>query len=280
MKRIAFTALVSCLTCSVTYGSQNDTTTVGSFSIEEQNLTMAVGESRQLHILPSDSKVRWSSSWHNVFEEVSGGVVFIDDNGFATAIKKGSTFVQAELNSSYSKCTVEVTESENGIRSGSRQIEPAVETKEYVAPRFSLEDGVFSVEGVYQGSGSQPSLLKYIVTNECIFLDFEINYTDSTKSFYQQPFSIDIEGCQAESYTVYFGYFGRMTGSVEDTTAPQYAMYSISRGGGTTRLEEQLMEQLEENNADAVLYDLNGRMTKKAPGKGIYIRNGRKYIVK
>lgn len=280
MKRIALMALVSGITCSVAYGSQNDTTTVGSFSIEEQELTMAVGESLQLHVLPSDSKVRWSSSLHNVFEEVSGGVVFVDDNGFVTAIKKGNTFVQAEMNGNYMNCLIEVTENENGIRRGSRQIEPAAETKEYVAPLFSLQDGIFSVEGVYQGSGAQPSILKYVVTDECIFLDFEINYADSTKSFYQQPFSIEIEDCQAESYTVYFGYFGRMTGNVDDTTAPQYAMYSISRGGGTTRLEEQMMEQLEENNVDAVLYDLSGRMIKTAPGKGIYIRNGHKYIIK
>ena len=36
----------------------------------------------------------------------------------------------------------------------------------------------------------------------------------------------------------------------------------------------------EENDSDAPIYDMCGRRLQTVPSKGIYIRNGKKYVVK
>ena len=41
-----------------------DTLQVDDFSLQEQSINLSIGESSQLHVIPSDAKVRWMTSWN------------------------------------------------------------------------------------------------------------------------------------------------------------------------------------------------------------------------
>lgn len=73
-----------------------------------------------------------------------------------------------------------------------------------------------------------------------------------------------------KAFRGYFEFRDVLDAYYDETSAPIY----ISIGGETTRLD-----QLNIDGEDSNYYDLNGRMV-KTPQKGVYIRNGKKVIVK
>ena len=73
-----------------------------------------------------------------------------------------------------------------------------------------------------------------------------------------------------KAFRGYFMFSDVLDAYYDETSAPIY----ISIGGETTRLD-----QLNIDGEDSNYYDLNGRMV-KTPQKGVYIRNGKKVIVK
>lgn len=240
MKRITtilFSLVIMCM-CSLA-NAQTDTTNVVDFSLVEQNITLKVGESYQLHVSPADAKIRWMESMHPLDNYVT-----VDMNGLVTALKPtsantimgGITTVGAEsLDGSVRKlCKVTVLD-EGSILKDKKSFAP-VDECEWTEAKFTLDNnGHFKAEGAYYGSGAQTNHLNYIVTDQCIYLWFEINYEDSTKMFYPQPFSLEIENCNAQEYNIYFRNKTHVLDSQD-----KFVQYAIRRGfstGGTTNAE-------------------------------------------
>lgn len=61
MKRILFSVFLGfSLIGPYTFAQElGDTTNYTSFALQEQQITLKVGESQQLHITPADAQVRW-----------------------------------------------------------------------------------------------------------------------------------------------------------------------------------------------------------------------------
>lgn len=231
MTTLGFTIAMMCV-CANAY-AQADTTQVTDFTIEEQNITLIVGESFQLHVNPSDAKVRWTSgAWDFTLNPVS----VVDQNGLITALKAGTSYFAVESLDGSSRKQTSVTVLDQGaVRKGSKQFEPTAEC-EWNDIKFRLTDeGTFIAQGTYYGSGSKGSQLNYMVSDQCIFLWFEIDYSDSTKNFYTQPFTLEIPDCYASAYNI---YINNRTQAVESNKS--FASYSIRRGSptvGTTNTE-------------------------------------------
>ncbi len=165
-----------------------------------QSITLRIGESRQLVIDPAASDIKW-------FEDlnwIDNPVLVIDRNGLMTALRAGNSYVRIESDdySIFDYHQVSVL-NKGYISTGQRKLYPTDEC-EWRDMQYTLTDnGKFIAEGVYCGSGAQPSYLNYTVTDQCIFLRFDINYEDSSKMFYNQPFYLEIEDCNAPKYTIY-----------------------------------------------------------------------------
>lgn len=239
-----------------------DTTHVTAFTLQEDEVTLSVGESYQLHISPADAPVRWM-----YFSGVDTNyIAVVDKNGLVTALKAGNRAIGVESpdGSIRQYCRVTVV-NEGSLRSDRIQFDPTEEC-EWEDVEFSLtNDGKFSAEGVFMGNGAQPDYLNYIVTDQCVFLWFDINYEDSTKMFHNQPFNLEIENCYAQTYNVYFRNKTQVLGS------QGFVRYAIRRGsstGGTTNVQNVIKRD------DDVLYNLKGQRIQTIPTKGIYIKNG------
>ena len=165
-------------------------------------------------------------------------------------------------------CQVTVTD-QGSIRSDRIEFAPANEC-EWKDVEFSLtNDGKFKAEGVYMGNGAQPDYLNYIVTDECVFLWFDINYEDSTMMFHYQPFNLEIENCNAQTYNIYFRNKAKVLESQDS-----FVKYALRRGStavGTTNVQKVLIKQDED-----VMYNLKGQRIQTIPTNGIYIKNGKK----
>ena len=75
--------------CSSLYAANlADTLQVDDFSLQEQSINLRIGESSQLHVIPSDAKVRWMTSWN-----LNDNYVIVDESGFVTALKNGNSIV-------------------------------------------------------------------------------------------------------------------------------------------------------------------------------------------
>ena len=250
--------------------AQSDTTHVTNFTLEEQEITLRVGESRQLHVNPADAKVRWMESWGLHDNPVS----IVDANGLVTALKAGTSLAHVEsMDASINYyCRITVVD-EGSVRSDSKRFNPAQET-EWKDVQFSLTfDGKLTAEGTFGGSGAQPNYLNYIVTDQCVFLWFDINYEDSTKMFYSQPFTLELNGCNAQEYNIYLNNRVQTVGSQSG-----FVMYSISRGssiGGTTGVRSAIL-----GKDDDLIYNLNGQPLQSVPQEGFYIKGGRVYLAK
>ena len=220
-------------------GGKDDTTQVSTFSLVEKEITLKIGESRQLHIDPADANARWMESIYPVYNYVT-----IDKNGLVTALKAtssntimgGTTNVGAESLDGRTRKLCKVTVLDQGsIIKDKKSLAPTSEC-EWSDVNFSLTDtGGFKAEGAFYGSGAQTNYLNYIVTDQCIFLWFEINYEDSTKMFYSQPFSLELENCNAQEYIIYYNNTTQVVGSQSE-----FVRYAIRRGsstGGTTNAE-------------------------------------------
>ena len=165
-----------------------------------QSLSLKIGESRQLVIEPADSNIGW-------FEDlnyINNPVLVIDRYGLVTALKEGNWIVRIESAEYDIFDTHKVSVIGKGsIRKGQKQFYPTEEC-EWRGVQYTLtEDGKFIAEGTYCGSGAPPGYLNYTVTDQCIFLQFDINYEDSSKMFYDQPFYLEIEDCNAPKYNIY-----------------------------------------------------------------------------
>ena len=251
------------------YYEENDTVQVVDFNLQEQELTLRIGESYQLHIDPADTKVTW---WGGTLDFSANPVSFVDENGMVTAFRAGNSYAAAESSGGTVRkgCQVIVLD-EGTIRKEHLRLDPTDEC-EWTDVRFSLDnEGNFTANGAFFGSGAQTSYLNYIVTDQCIFMWFDINYEDSTKMFYSQPFSLEINDCNANEYNVYFNNKTQTLKSQE-----RFVKYSLRRGSsidGTTNAESIIFRR-----EDTLIYDLKGYELKTIPDKGIYIKDGRKYI--
>ena len=251
------------------YGDdQTDTAQVaGEFKLVEQNIILKIGESRQLHVTPNDAKVNWFESWGLA----NNPVTIIDENGMVTALRSGNDVVGVETigGSSMKYCNVTVID-EGSIRKDRKQLNPTNEI-EWTDVRFTLtDDGKFTAQGAFYGSGAQPNYLNYIVTDQCLLMWFVINYEDSTMMFYPQPFKLEIENCNAQEYSI---YLNNKVQTVESQS--KFIRYALARGssvGNTTNTESIFLIKF-----DDCIYDLKGHKLKSQPANGIYIRNGKKY---
>ncbi len=229
MKKITsfvFTPVLMCI-CTLA-NAQTDTTQVVDFTLQEKNITLNVGESYQLHVTPADAPVVW-----NEFFDFSVNPPFIiDKNGLVTALRSGSSIASVESEGGYNHQNCRVTVTDQGSILKDKKSFAPVDECEWTEAKFTLDNnGHFKAEGAYYGSGAQTNHLNYIVTDQCIFLWFDINYEDSTKMFYPQPFSLEIENCNAQEYTIYYNNKNQVLDS-----QPKFVMYSIKRGfsaGGT-----------------------------------------------
>lgn len=187
-----------------------------------QSITLKIGESRQLVIDPADSNIRWFED----FDCSDYSVLVIDRYGLVTALKAGNSYVRIESENYdiFDYHQVSVID-EGNIRKGRKQFLPTQEC-EWQDIQYTLtDDGKFMAEGVYCGSGAQPGYLDYTVTDQCIFLQFDINYEDSSKMFYNQPFSLEIEDCNAPKYTIYLNNRAQVVESQNNIVR-----HAISRG--------------------------------------------------
>lgn len=262
MKRILTIGLTLVLACAGIYVHAQSNST---FSIEEQNLTLRIGESRQLHITPSTANIRWDETWYIGLNPI----VFADKNGFVTALRTGESVILAELVSNplkTSQCHITVID-EGSIRKGNKSLPPVDEVEEEKI-KFSLtNDGVFTVEGTYWGSGAQTNYLNYVVTDQCIILSFEIDYSDSTRMFYPQPFRLELEDCNAPEYNIYMNNKVQTVESEGDFTK-----YSIARGSssdGSTNANNIMLKR-----EDGPIYNLKGQKLNSIPPTSAYIQNG------
>lgn len=251
------------------YDEENDTVQIVDFNLQEQELTLRIGESYQLNIDPADAKVTW---WGGTLDFSVNPVSFVDENGMVTAFRAGSSYAAAESSGGAVRKTCQMTVLDEGaIRKDHLRLDPTDEC-EWTDIKFSLDNnGNFTAKGAFYGSSAQTNYLNYIITDQCIFMWFDINYEDSTKMFYSQPFSLEINDCNANEYNVYFNNKTQSLKSQE-----RFVKYSLRRGSsinGTTNAEKILFRR-----DDSLIYDLKGYELKTIPEKGIYIKNGKKYV--
>lgn len=272
MKRIVTIAIIIALLCVwINATAQSDTTQVSDFTIEEHDITLKIGESLQFHVNPADANVRWVQSIgpfrHNT-------ILFVDEKGFATALRNGTSSVVVEsVGGAYSRSQCPVTVINEGkIQKDKKEFAPVSEVDESEI-NFSLSaDGLFTAEGTFWGSGAQTNYLNYIVTDQCIFMSFEINYEDSTMMFYPQPFKIEIENCKAQEYII---YLNNTVHTVQSRDS--FVQYSIARSapsGGETKTASIVPDKDDEQ-----IFDLTGKRLPSAPDQGPYIKNSSKYLI-
>jgi len=244
----------------------DDTIQIVDFTLVEQDITLKVGESHQLQVDPADAKVNWHESWGLAYNPVTT----VDENGVVTALKAGKSVIVVESSGGaiIKYCNVTVVD-EGGIRKDKKTFYPTDECV-WTDVKFSLDnDGNFKADGAFYGSGAQTNYLNYIVTEQCIFMWFEINYEDSTKMFYPQPFTLEIDGCNAQEYNV---YLNNRTQTVE--AQDSFVRYALRRGSsinGTTNAESIIFRKDED-----LIYNLKGQVMESVPTKGFYIQNGHK----
>ena len=264
-KKNLFAVLCFVLMGTYAFGQEpGDTTHVTPFTLQENQITLSVGESCQLHITPADAQVRWM-----YFSGVDTNyIAVVDDNGLVTALKAGNRAIGVESPDGSIRQYCQVTVVNNGsIRTDRIQFDPTNEC-EWEDVEFSLtNDGKFTAQGVYMGNGAQPDYLNYIVTDQCVFIWFDINYEDSTKMFHNQPFNLEIENCNAQAYNI---YFRNRTQVLESQGFVRYAIRKGSSTGGTTGIETQFLKK--ENGK---IYDLKGQPVKDIPKNGFYIKDGK-----
>ena len=245
---LGFTLAMMCV-CSYAY-AQKDTTQVTDFTIDEQNITLMVGESFQLHVNPANAKVKWiSGAWDFTVNPVS----VVDQNGLVTALKAGKSYVAVESLDGSSRKQTSVTVLDQGaVRTGCKQFEPTTEC-EWNDMKFTLTDeGSLIAQGTFYGSGAKNNQLNYTVSDQCIFLWFEIDYSDSTMNFYPQPFTLEINDCNAPAYNI---YLNNRTQVLESNN--NFASYSIRRGtstDGTTNTEKSECPYIYGYDADYSYY--------------------------
>lgn len=269
MKRFTTIAFALFMISVSAYGLEpGDTTQVTDFTLNGQDVTMHIGESHQFSVT-SSGRIRWVNVWDPFFD-----VIFVDDNGFVTALRKGNSYVAVEsvANPNIRKqCTITVDD-EGSLRIGQKDCPPVNEVDE-TEVQFSLSDnGLFTAEGTFWGSGAQTNYLNYIVTDQCIFLSFEIDYEDSTKMFYPQPFKLELEGCNAQDYKI---YFNNKSESVSSQRA--YASYSIARStlsvdqGQTGNIPSDVLEVPASDIKETTFYNLSGRKINEPSGLTIVV---------
>ena len=271
-KLVTLLGTVLVWTYAYAFESGDTTQNVADFTLEEQEITLKMGESRQLHVNPDGTTVRWMESWNLA----DNPYAIVDEKGLVTALRKTNAayYVQAEsLDGSISKQCKVTVQNEGGLRQDKKAFEPADES-EWSDVSFSLsDDGVFTAEGTFYGSGAKTNYLNYIATDQCVFLWFDINYEDSTKSFYPQPFSIEIGDCNAQEYTIYLNNKSKVVGTQQGFT--QYTILRGTSGSGTTKADRIAIKK-----DDDLFFNLKGQTLNSEPEKGFYIKDGKLYHVK
>ena len=160
---------------------------------------------------------------------------------------------------------------QGSVKTGNKQFEPTKECQ-WEEVKFTLtNNGNFIAQGVFYGSGAKSNQLNYLVTDQCIFMWFDIDYADSTKNFYPQPFTLEISDCNALAYNI---YFNNSTQVVENSRS--FANYAIKRGastGGTTKTDK-----IFNINDDGLIYNLKGQKLDYIPEHDVYIKDRKIYI--
>ena len=270
MKKTATLALVLMTVSLTAYGIEpRDTTQVEDFTLTKQSITLNIGESYQLYVSPANANVRWFSSQ----SFVDNPVALVDENGLVTAVRAGQAYAAAESKDGSIRRQCQITVTQNGsIKTGNKKFSPVNESVWQDVDFTLTNDGKFTAQGTFVGSGARENCLNYVVTDQCIYLSFEIDYEDSTKLFYSQPFSIEIEGCNASQYNIYFNNSAQVVESQKG-----FVRYSIARGSSVNTTGTKRIEAKEK---DGLIYNLKGQILDSKSQKGFYIHNGRKYLVR
>ena len=233
------------------------------FELSEKSLTLKQGASYQLttDIIPED--LSWGPD-RNFFESQ---VLFVDQDGVVTALNKGEADAFAISGKYSSVCKVTVTESDSQIRTGETPVFPKPEDKSLEEGlNVELSDGVLTLKGAYYGNSEYPSVLKWAVYDNSIFLNLDINYADSAavNPFTLQPVEFSISDCNSDHYNV---YVWNMKTSLD--AQAEAVKYVATRGGVTA------VRKLEEQAEDSPMYNLKGQRIYEAPASGMYIINGK-----
>lgn len=274
MKKVSVLAFVLLSVCCYAK-AQSDTTHVTDFTLHEQEITLRIGESRQLHITPADANVRWMESLSPIDDYVT-----IDKNGLVTALKTTSTNTimgsvtnvgaESQDGSIRKLCKVAVLD-QGSIIKDMKSLTPSSEC-EWKEVSFSLsDDDSFKAEGAFYGSGAQTNFLNYIVTDQCIFLWFDINYEDSTKMFYPQPFSLEIKNCNAQEYNIYLNNRTQKVG-----VQGKFVKYALTRGSSDSTTKAANIVP----NEEVKIYNLKGHVIESAPADGFYIKDNKLFFEK
>ena len=239
--------------------------------IQEKQITLAVGESYKLHVTPDNAKVIWMGEPWKIGTSVIRGkrpsysyvrtldpIAVIDDNGLVTALKKGNTvlFLESADGSIREQCQITVCERNiNGRTLNQVGLSLtallALDECEWTDVKFSLStSGVFQAEGTFYGS-SDVNVTNQIVTDQCIFIYFDVHYSDSTDILYPQPFRIQIDGCDAQEYTI---YFRNSTGAGNEHES--FVRYNITKGSSIDGASYQAGTDMNDAWRDKV-YPLN-----------------------
>lgn len=111
------------------------------------------------------------------------------------------------------------------------------------------------------------------------FLDSEYNPSENANFFLLSKKSGRVAFRYATSQTInankaYYIYDG-------DASAKELSfLFTDDEGGETTRIDRYMAADADADQADAPIYDLTGRRVMMPTQKGIYVKNGRKFVVK
>ena len=279
-------------TCEVTVTSVPDKIELPATS------TVVAGQKITLTptITPADAvtTLTWSSDDETVAKVNSEGVV--------TGVKKGQTFINVETdNGKTAYCKLTVTESyliisEAGVATYCPTTDVDFTTltaiKAYIGSGFNRETGVLTMTRVYDVPAYTGLLVKgaagtydvpespsaSIYANLLYGVTTETQLTDSNDGFTNYVLGSGSQGV---------GFYKVPAGGTTLAACRAYLMIpsetAASRGSLSIRFEDEeeatAINDVQHQDTESAVYDLQGRRVEQ-PQRGLYIRNGKKILVK